>query len=830
MFKLSLSLFFSFAALSTVAQMPVLNWVKGFEENNVWNPSIYSNGRTVGVDDLGNVYSAGLFSYSVDFDPGPGVYTMVGGSPSQYGIFISKLDANGNFVWVGQVPTLVEFGQIELKVDGAGNVYLASDLRNPADMDPGPGVLMMSPTGFRDAFVIKLNTNGELVWAKQFGGPGDTGPQSTMLELDRAGNIIIGGTFNNTVDFDPGPGVFNLTSPGHIKSFLVKLSNNGDLVWARIFGYSPQSSHFAGITDIKCDAQNNIFLTGTFAGTIDFDPGTGTYNQSISAGGAGDGYICKLDADCNFSWVKTFGQHGSNNHHMRPYGIDIDGEGNIITAGFFIGDFDFDPRPGVHIIYSNPYDCFILKLNRQGEFVWVKVIGNALDSDTGNDVVVDAANNIYTIGSFGKVVDFDPGPGTHVITSPEYDVPVLVKLSATGDFTYAAPFQSLSYGMGLFRRMAIDPVRNIYVSGYVAGSNDFDPGPGVYPFDVGYAPFVLKLSPCLNVTTSTLNVTSCDAYTLNNQTYTTAGTYVQTIPNSSGCDSVITLHLSFGKKSMEQTKIICDGETFFAGGQNQNTTGTYYDTLQTSAGCDSVVITHLTVNPNPSPNLGPDQALCRNTQLTLTPGNHTTYAWQDNSTQSTFIARNVGTYWVRVTNSFNCVAADTIKITGIMEPPANFLKEKDSVCGYEDIELAASQPYSSYLWSTGGTGRSIYVRNAGSYRLQVTDANGCTGTDTIAVLTKQCLNGVYIPTAFTPNNDGRNDFFKPIVYGTLLNYTIDVYDRAGQRVFSTSNPVLGWKGDVLGIIQPSGVYVWQCRYQLAGQAPGYQKGTVMLIR
>lgn len=165
-----------------------------------------------------------------------------------------------------------------------------------------------------------------------------------------------------------------------------------------------------------------------------------------------------------------------------------------------------------------------------------------------------------------------------------------------------------------------------------------------------------------------------------------------------------------------------------------------------------------------------------------------------------------------------------------MEPPANFLKEKDSVCGYEDIELAASQPYSSYLWSTGGTGRSIYVRNAGSYRLQVTDANGCTGTDTIAVLTKQCLNGVYIPTAFTPNNDGRNDFFKPIVYGTLLNYTIDVYDRAGQRVFSTSNPVLGWKGDVLGIIQPSGVYVWQCRYQLAGQAPGYQKGTVMLIR
>lgn len=830
MFKLYLSFFLSLTTLSAFSQMPVLNWVKAFEANNLTNPNVYSNGTTVGVDDLGNVYSAGLFTYSVDFDPGPGVYTMVGGSPSQYGIFISKLDANGNFVWAKQIPTTVEFGQIELKVDRVGNVYLASQFNVAADMDPGPGVMMMSPTGFRDAFVIKLNTDGQLVWVRQFGGPGDTGPQAYMIELDQLGNVIIGGLFNNTVDFDPGPGVFNLTSPAHMKGYVVKLSNNGDFIWARILGNSSLTYSSCRITDIKSDGQNNFFVIGSFAGTVDFDPGSGVYNLTSSAGSIGDGFICKLDADCNFLWVKTFGQSGLNNYSMTPTGIDIDGTGHIITTGFFSGNFDFDPGPGTQIFFSNPSDTYILKLDSQGNFVWVKIIGNDSESDTGHDVVVDAANNIYAMGFYGTVVDFDPGSGTHIITSPYYGASAIIKLSSAGDFIYAAPFQSLSYGMTSFRRMAIDPARNIYVSGAVSGINDFDPGPNVLSFGAGVAPFVLKLSPCSNITTSTLNVVACDTYTLNNQTYTATGTYLQTIPNSTGCDSLITLHLNIGKKTVEQTKSICEGEYFFAGGVNQYTSGTYYDTLQTYLSCDSVIITHLIVNPKPTPNMGADQAICSNTQLTLFPGNFTTYTWQDNSTQPSYTASNVGTYWVRVTNSFNCAATDSFTITAIMEPPSNFLQDRDSVCEYQDLQLKAVRPYASYLWSSGATSSTINVRNPGNYHLQVIDANGCTGSDTIAVVAKQCLNGVYIPTAFTPNNDGKNDLFKAIIHGTLVQFNLDVYDRAGQRVFSTSNATLGWRGELQGITQPSGVYVWQCRYQLAGQAPDFQKGIVMLIR
>src|SRR4026208_2376185 len=105
------------------SQLPVLNWVKTFEDANFWNYTVYNNGRSVGVDLQGNVYSAGLFTHTVDFDPGPGVFTLTGGGPFEYGVYISKLDADGNFVWAKQVPVLVEFAEIELVVDNAGNIY-----------------------------------------------------------------------------------------------------------------------------------------------------------------------------------------------------------------------------------------------------------------------------------------------------------------------------------------------------------------------------------------------------------------------------------------------------------------------------------------------------------------------------------------------------------------------------------------------------------------------------------------------------------------------------------------------------------------------------------
>src|SRR6185295_8986582 len=264
MSRLYISTVLLFVIQAAFAQQSVLQWAVAFNSHNTENYRDASNGRTVGVDPQGNVYSAGLFQHTVDFDGGPGVYTVTATGPFDYGIYIVKQDPNGNLVWAKQLPLLVEFADIEMKVDRNGNVYLATYLGSAADVDPGPGVQMMTPIGSHDAFVIKLDTNGNLVWAKQFGGPGDTVPYATVLDLDQDNNVIVCGAFNNTVDFDPGPNTFNLTSTAHIQAFILKLNNNGDLMWAKQFGNSAVVYSGSGILDIKCDTHGNIYTIGGF--------------------------------------------------------------------------------------------------------------------------------------------------------------------------------------------------------------------------------------------------------------------------------------------------------------------------------------------------------------------------------------------------------------------------------------------------------------------------------------------------------------------------------------------------------------------------------------
>ena len=168
---------FLFLMKTAAAQLPVLQWAVAFPGDNDYNYDA-SNGRTIGTDQQGNVYSAGLIERTVDFDPGPGVYDLSGGQSGK-GIYISKLNAAGQFVWAKQISALTEFGIIEMKIDKSGNVYLTSYFSAPTDMDPGPGVHMLTPAGFQDAFILKLDTDGNFMWVKQFGGPGDTGAAGT---------------------------------------------------------------------------------------------------------------------------------------------------------------------------------------------------------------------------------------------------------------------------------------------------------------------------------------------------------------------------------------------------------------------------------------------------------------------------------------------------------------------------------------------------------------------------------------------------------------------------------------------------------------------------
>jgi gliding motility-associated-like protein len=820
-------LLFSFLYFTCPAQLPNYQWSSVFTSTTFGSGNL-SNARSVCTDANGNVYSAGLLAGTIDLDPGPGVYNL-SGAGGNYGLYVSKLDINGNFVWAKKWDIAVQSVTIELKVDRYGNVYFVSDLGITSDMDPGPGVLMMSPTSIKDAFTVKLDTNGNLVWVKKFGGIFDSYVESSAIEIDPSGNIIMSGIFTKTVDFDPGPGIFNITSSAHSQAYMLKLTSNGDLIWAKQFGNSPVVYEGSGIGDIKCDLAGNIYSTGIFNGICDFDPGPGTYN--IAGIGIQKGFISKLNTNGDFVWAKAI--VSDDLYGCVPSTIGIDSMNNVITAGHFSGTFDFDPGPAVHNItagiQNNQWDGYILKLNNQGDFIWAHKFGGS-EYDAIADLAIDSSNNILVIGTSRSTgVDFDPGPGVTIINSPSTGAEFLAKLTPKGNLIYAHSFLGPAASSASFRRMWMDSIQNIYVTGN-AGFIDFDPSPlttAIKP-DVGL--FVLKLSQCSAPSKNQLTVNACSVFTLNNLVYDSSGSYEQVISNYRGCDSLITLNLTINKKKSQQSKEICEGSSFFAGGSYQTVSGTYIDTLYTITGCDSVVTTFLTVHPKPYPMLGPDKEMCAGDSILLTPGMFDQYQWQDGSSGPGFTVKAAGVYWVTVTNEFNCKATDSFTLVNLHPLPGNFLKEKDSLCSYEGISLTPDNSYPLYLWSNGAATKKITIQVPGTYWLKVKDAYGCSGTDTITVYAKQCISGIYIPTAFTPNADGKNDNFKALVYAAFDNFHLSVYDRWGQIVFQTSDPLKGWDGKVGNIESKPDIYIWVCEYRLKNKPPKMENGTVMLLR
>jgi gliding motility-associated-like protein len=116
------------------------------------------------------------------------------------------------------------------------------------------------------------------------------------------------------------------------------------------------------------------------------------------------------------------------------------------------------------------------------------------------------------------------------------------------------------------------------------------------------------------------------------------------------------------------------------------------------------------------------------------------------------------------------------------------------------------------------------------YWLQVKDNNNCTGKDTIVVNPKDCMKGFYIPSAFTPNGDGRNDIFRPMLFGNVKRYQFAVYNRWGEVIYLTTELSKGWNGKFDSSTQDTNVFVWSCTFQLEGEEIKTEKGTVVLIR
>jgi gliding motility-associated-like protein len=262
-----------------------------------------------------------------------------------------------------------------------------------------------------------------------------------------------------------------------------------------------------------------------------------------------------------------------------------------------------------------------------------------------------------------------------------------------------------------------------------------------------------------------------------------------------------------------------------------NKAGNYSVTATTAEGCksaDSLRIINVFIKP--VVNLNKETALCFGSSRILDAGVFARYKWQDNSLDRTFQVRGLGKYYVEVTDGNNCSASDTTSISTILPLPKNFLPADTAICSYGTLTITSLQTFNKYLWSTNAISTSITVSTKGIYWLEVSDQKNCVGRDSITVLPKDCMKGLYVPTAFTPNHDGKNDVFRAMLFGPYKSFAFTIYNRWGSVIFSTTDPAKGWDGSVNGIQIESGAFIWTCNYQLQGEESKTEKGTVTLIR
>lgn len=278
-----------------------------------------------------------------------------------------------------------------------------------------------------------------------------------------------------------------------------------------------------------------------------------------------------------------------------------------------------------------------------------------------------------------------------------------------------------------------------------------------------------------------------------------------------------------GLSSLEDTIIIYPAAV--------NDQGTYALITITDGGCITNGSTTVSVIPNKLSVSLPDTTtlLCDDATVTFTAGNSfiTNWQWSTGETTKSITVKTNGTYWVKVSD-IACIATDTTEVRTNRTPAVN-LGIDTTICTDENILLDVTDDVAeSYLWQDGDNKPIRNITNQGVY--SVTLANECgIVSDDIKVTVANCLNQLFVPTAFTPNNDSKNDILKAKAYFPITDFSFSIYSRWGQLVFSSTNLNNGWDGSFGNIEAPVGTYVWQLSYKRKGIAYK-QKGTVTLLR
>ncbi len=310
-------------------------------------------------------------------------------------------------------------------------------------------------------------------WVKNL--QADDNIYNTASQLDDQGNLFVAGKFNDSLDLDPSTGWDLLNSIDLFYSeligsdsdgYLAKYSPEGTLLWVKQF----ESFGNVMINSIQFDEMQNIVIAGVFRGKVDFDPGPDSTFYTSPETNAQHAFIAKLDSVGDFLWAIEY-------PNSAVLSMDIDGLGNIYSTGYFHDNIDFDPSEAEFFLYLGYFissETFILKLDGNGQFVWVKKINGSIPHpyhyNLGYHLALDNDFNIMISGNSIGPADFDPdNTNQYILGEQEAQIIYFCKLDSSGTFLWAKSIDcGLDIGPGSHLTNAsssiIDGMNNSYTA------------------------------------------------------------------------------------------------------------------------------------------------------------------------------------------------------------------------------------------------------------------------------------------------------------------------------------------------------------------------------
>jgi hypothetical protein len=485
-----------FCPFLIIHSQPPLAWAK-----KITGP--YGNdSRLLETDKAGCIYIFGNFEDTLYLSSSnPSAYLF---SPDNI-CYLLKCDPSGNAIWALSIGghSGVITGNPVMDLDSSGNLFIAGGFSGLIDFDPGPGSFTLSTSmGTDKNFLLKIDPSGNFLWAKEFSGYNGGACSFKSIFVDHMQSLWLCGKFNGIYDFEPGPGIFYMTTPcsqsgGCIDNgFVEKLSNNGAFRWAGSF-MAPLNGGGGSsyVSDVTVDSLGNGYMVGGGTANTDFNPGQGVYTCSATCG-----FLCKLDSAGGFIMAKYFYGKCYPSSIVLSNGLVICGEGNNVgTAG--VNSIDLDPGPGQFSFTPVGGDGFVLKLDNGGNFLWAKLFTAAGNAWYFGSLQLrkSKSSDIYFFFTHIGTIDFDPGPGTRYISSHTtyYGRPDngSACYDSSGVFKWAYSFGPCTQYFG----GNVTKYNEIIASGVFLDTVDFDPSPAQYtivPRSQTGAIYIIKLSQC----------------------------------------------------------------------------------------------------------------------------------------------------------------------------------------------------------------------------------------------------------------------------------------------------------------------------------------------